>query len=64
MKVCLFDTLLKHIIESKVSFDGQKDEIIKSSNVHQLGYWLINQVLLQLQNNELHSLLDSFFTAL
>ena len=51
MKVCLFDTLLKHIIGSKVSFDGQKDEIIKSSNVHQLGYWLINQVLLQLQNN-------------
>ena len=51
MKVCLFDTLLKHIIESKVSFDGQKYEIIKSSNLHQLGYWLINQVLLQLQNN-------------
>ena len=51
MKVCLFDTLLKHIIESKVSFDGQKDKIIMLWNLRQLGYWLINLVLLQLQSN-------------
>ena len=47
----LWHIIETHIIESKVSFDGQKDKIIKSWNLRQLGYWLINLVLLQLQSN-------------